>query len=138
MKVSHLKVTRAGLIALATTFIGQLVAFVPAFAPDKQVLISAVSGLISAAFLVANGVHALASSNVSVEDLKSGVLDFVHTELGKINFSALVHDAVQKHSVADVEQLVRTEIQKLLTGAIATPAAPSVTPPAPAPAPPAQ
>lgn len=60
--VSHIKITQASLLALFTTIVGQLVAFVPSLASKEQILISAGSTAIAAVFLVANAVHALAGS----------------------------------------------------------------------------
>jgi energy-converting hydrogenase Eha subunit A len=121
--VSHIKITKAGLIALATTVIGQLVAYVPSFAPDKQTLISLTSAAIAFAFLLANGIHALAGSNVSIPDIKDGVVHLVHDELDKVNFSALVKDAVALHSPADVEALVKAEVARILAAGFKAPAA---------------
>lgn len=137
MNLSHLKITQAGLVALATTIIGQLVAFVPAFAPDKQVLISAASGAISAAFLIANAIHKLADSNVSASDVKSGAIDAARTEIGKVDFNKLVSDAVTASSPADLEAMVRAEAQKAvsaLLGQLASAQAPVPAPAVPAPA----
>ena len=58
MVVSHYKITQAGLISAFTFIVGQLVAFVPSLGTDKQNLISAGSAAISAAFLIANAIHA--------------------------------------------------------------------------------
>lgn len=119
MSLNHLKVTQAGLVSLLTTIVGQLVAFVPAFGPDKQILISAGSSLIAAGFLVANSVHHLADSNVSAKDVEQGAINAARTEVGKINFDALVQSAVSSQSIPDLEGKVRAaaqaEVQRLLS-----------------------
>jgi hypothetical protein len=114
--VSHIRITQAGLIALLTTIVGQVVAFVPAFGPDKQDLISAGSAVIAAAFLLANGVHALASSNVNAKDVEAGAIAAARSEISKVNFDALISDAVNAKSPADLEAMVRAEAQKAVAG----------------------
>jgi hypothetical protein len=124
--VSHIKITQAGLIAALVAIVGQLAAFVPNIAQYQSTLISAGTAVIAAAFLIANAGHALAGSNVSVDDLKAGVDGFVHASLQKINFDALVKDAVDAKgipSVPDIEATVQAEVRKLLAGALTAPAA---------------
>lgn len=112
--MSHLKVTQAGLVSLLTTIAGQVVAFVPAFAPDKQLLISAGSSAISAAFLLANAGHHLADSNVSTRDVEDGAIAAARSELAKVDFNALVSDAVNAHGIGDVSAMVSAEVQSVL------------------------
>ena len=60
--VSHLKITQAGLVSALTFVVGQLAAFVPSISAAQQVLVSAGTAVIAAVFLIANAIHALASS----------------------------------------------------------------------------
>lgn len=126
MSLSHIKVTQAGLIALFTTIVGQVVAFVPAFGPDKQLLISAGSSAISAAFMLANAGHHLADSNVSARDVEAGAIAAARTEVGKVNFNELVQSAVSAQSVPDLESKIsaaaQAEVRRLLGQLALTPA----------------
>lgn len=118
MSLSHLRVTQAGVIALFTTIVGQVVAFVPAFGPDKQLLISAGSSAISAAFMLANAGHHLADSNVSAKDVEAGAIQAARAEVGKVDFNALVQSAVSAQSIPDLESKVdaaaTAAVQRLL------------------------
>lgn len=136
MSISHYKINQASLISALTFIVGQVVAFVPQFGADKQILISAGTAVISAIFLVANSVHALASSNVSAKDIEGDVSGFVKTEVGKINFNKIVQDVTAAHGVQGLEQQISAQIQvelrKILGAAATAPAEPI-----PAPVPPA-
>jgi hypothetical protein len=116
MTISHLKITQAGLVALLVTIIGQLVAFVPALAPDKQILISAASTAVAAAFLIANAIHALIATKVSSKDLETDLHTFVSTEVGKLDVNAIVDDAVTaKLDAKNIPSIVHAEFLKLLS-----------------------
>jgi hypothetical protein len=118
----HVKITSAGLTALLVTVVGQLVAFIPTFAPYKAVLISAGTAVIAAAWLLANARHALAGSNVSIDDLKSGIDGYLHAAVSKIDFNTIAKDAVDAKgvpSVSDIEAIASAEVRKLLSGALA-------------------
>ena len=115
--MSHLKVTQAGLVSALTFIVGQAVAFVPAFGPDKQALISAGTAVISAVFLVANAIHHLADSNVSARDVEAGAIAAARSEIGKVDFNSLVSDAVNAKSLPDLERLVGAEVQRIVSGA---------------------
>lgn len=119
MNQSHLKITQAGLVALFTTLVGQVVAFVPAFAPDKQVLISAGTALISAAFLIANSVHKLADSNVSARDVEDGAVAAAKAEIEKVDFNKLAQDAVSTQSIPDLEAKVKAEAEAAVQALLA-------------------
>ena len=82
--MSHLKVTQAGLLALLTTIIGQIVAFVPQLASQEQLLISIGSTAISLGFLLANAIHAVASAKLSTSTLELDVEAAVHRILGQL------------------------------------------------------
>jgi hypothetical protein len=82
--VSHIKITQAGLIALLATIVGQLVAFIPNLAGDQQILISAGSAAIGAVFMIANAIHALATSKLSVKVIEQDVPGQVKAELARI------------------------------------------------------
>lgn len=141
MSVSHLKVTQAGLVSLATTIVGQVVAFVPAFAPDKQILISAASAGIGFAFLVANAVHHLADSNVSARAVEAGAIQAAREEISHVDFNALAQQAVQAQASGQLAELAKGEAQAALQRVLgqlgAPPAAPSGPVPAAAAPPPA-
>lgn len=125
--MSHLKITQASLVSALTFIVGQLVAFVPAFGPDKQNLISAGSAVIAAVFLVANAIHKLADSNVSASDVKAGAIEAAKAELAKVDVNALVKDAVEAKSLPDLEARVSSEVQRIMSGLLtqaATPASP--------------
>ncbi|MBV9805230.1 MAG: hypothetical protein JO130_18675 [Solirubrobacterales bacterium] len=139
MSISHLRIAQAGVVALLTTIIGQVVAFVPAFAPDKQILVSAASTVIAAVFLVANAIHALIATKVSGKDLEGDVVSLAKAEVDKLDVNALVHDAVAGENI---EQLVKDELNRILVvaglatkvGAVPPAPTPAVAvPPAPAP-----
>lgn len=132
--MSSLKVTQAGLVSLATTIIGQVVAFVPAFAPDKQILISAASAAIGAGFLVANAVHRLADSNVSARAVEAGAIQAAREEIGRVDFNALAQQAVQAQASGQLAELAKGEAQAALQRVLGQLGAP---PPTPAPAVPA-
>lgn len=62
MKTTHISITQAGIIAGLTTVIGQVVALVPSWSPNKSILIQLCSAIVAAAFLGANAIHHLADS----------------------------------------------------------------------------
>lgn len=66
LKTPHIPSGAAALISALTFVVGQLAAFVPTIAQDQQILISAGSAVISAVFLIANAIHALASAKTPV------------------------------------------------------------------------
>lgn len=100
MPVSHLKIAQSSVLALTTSIIGVVVAFVPQWVPYQQVLIVAVSSGISAVFLIANAVHALASANSKPAPAP----------------------VVQ---VAGQEQAVRDEVARILSGGLTPATVPS-------------
>lgn len=118
--VSHIKISQAGLISAVTFIIGQIVAFVPAFGPDKQALISAGTAVISAVFLVANAIHALASSNVSARDVEHAAINAgrgaVQDALTHVDLNSLAQQAVNAQSLPDLEALAKKEVQRALSG----------------------
>lgn len=123
MPKSHLSITQAGITALFVTVVGQLVAFIPSFGPDKQALISAGSTIIAAVFMLANAGHKIADSNVSVQDVRAGAIDAARVELTKVNFGALVKNAVDSKSIPDLESKVHTEVQRIMSGLLGQAAA---------------
>lgn len=131
LDVPHFKIAQSGLIAILTSFIGQLVAFVPAFAPDKQILISAGSVAIGAAFMIANAVHAVIGSKIDVAELEQGVRGFVHDELGKVDFNAVVRQVTNAKDLPGIEKLVSDEIGQQLSKLATVLAGPSGPTPAP-------
>jgi hypothetical protein len=134
MSLSHLKITQAGLVGLLTTIVGQVVAFVPSFAPDKQILISAGSAVIATGFMLANGLHKLADSNVSTKDVEAGAVAAAKDELAKVDLNKMVADPVSANGVPDLEAKVRAEAQAAVQSLIARLGQPD---PLPAPATPA-
>lgn len=138
MTISHFKITQASLISALTFIVGQVVAFVPNLASDQQVLISAGTAVISAVFLIANSVHALASSKLSAKDLEGDVSAFVKSEVSKVDFNGIVTD-VTSHGVKGLEAQVSAEVQAELRKILGTPPAPAPAPAAaiPQPVPPA-
>lgn len=115
--MKNLKVTQTDLIALLVMIVGQVAAFVPSFAADKAIVISAGTAAITAAFLVAKAIHAVASSNVTAEEVKQGAANLVRSEIGKVDFNKLVEDAVDAKglpSAATLEALVKSEVNGLL------------------------
>lgn len=112
--MSHLSITKASLTSALTFIVGQLVAFVPAFGPDKQALLSAGSAVIAAVFLVANAIHKLADSHVDPKQVEDRAVEVAKAELGKIDLNSLAASAVNGN-LPDVPQLVRTEIGKVLS-----------------------
>jgi hypothetical protein len=132
--VSHLSITKASVTSAFTFVVGQVVAFVPAFGPDKQALISAGTSLIAAVFLIANSIHKLADSKVSIKDVENHAIEVAKAELGKVNLDSLAANAVNGN-LPDVPSLVRREIATVLSQMFNQP----VTADVPAPvAPPAQ
>lgn len=115
--MTHFKITQASLISLFTTVVGFLVAFVPNFASDQQVLIAAGTSTLSAAFLIANAVHAFIASKVSVSDLEKGIRDLAKDEIGKVNLNGLVQDALKG---VNLDSLVRDELSTVLSRAAGT------------------
>lgn len=112
----HLSITQSGITAMFVTIVGQLIAFIPSFGPDKQALISAGSTVIAAVFMLANGFHKLADSNVSAKDVQAGAIDAARSELTKINFDALVKDAVDSKSIPELESKIHGEVQRIMSG----------------------
>lgn len=107
--VSHVKITTAALVSLVTTLVGSLCAILPPLAPDKRTIIAALTGVIVTSSLVANAVHALASSKLSASVLEK-----------------------------DLEAAAQKALSRFLA-AVSEPKAPEPAPapvPAPAPAPP--
>lgn len=144
---THLTITQASVTAAVATVIGWIVAFVPAFGPDKQNLIAAGTTVVAAVFLLANAIHKLADSNVSTKDVETGAIEAARAELGRVDFTSLVKDAVDTKSIPDLEDKVKTEVQTLVAGlfgeaavksAAASPAPVTETAQAPAPAAPDQ
>lgn len=115
--------TQAHLVAIATALITQVVAYVPKWAPEKQLLISAAGIVIGAAFLIA---HAIQSGKASPADLAKDAAQFVQAEVGKVDFAALAKDALS----GNMSGVVQDELKKVLTsglGAVAAAPAPAPT-----------
>jgi hypothetical protein len=112
--VSHLSITKASLTSALTFVVGQLVAFVPAFGPDKQALISAGTAVIAAVFLIANAIHKLADSNVDPKQIEAHAVEVAKTELAKVDLNSLAASAVNGN-LPDVPALVKSEVGKLLS-----------------------
>lgn len=121
---THLTITQAGVTSALVTIVGWIVAFIPAFGPDKQALIAGGSTLIAAVFMLANAGHKLADSNVSVADVKAGAVDAARLELSRVDFNGLVQDAVESKGAPDVSALVQAEVQRVLAGLLGQAAAP--------------
>lgn len=120
--VSHVKITTAWLIALVHEVAGLATGLGVLHGNTAGLVVTAAVSAVNAGGLIANAVHALAGSNVSVDDLKAGVDGFVHAALGKIDFNALVKDAVDAKgipTVPDIEATVQAEVRKLLGSALA-------------------
>ena len=136
MTISHFKITSASLISAFTFAVGQVVAFVPQFGPDKQNLISAGSAVIAAVFLVSNAIHSLASSKLSAKDLEGDIGGLVQTEVGRVDFNSFISQAVAAHGIAGFEGVVAGQVQAELRRIFAAqaPAAPAqpMVPPTPA------
>jgi hypothetical protein len=133
MKLSHLSIKQSGLTSLFVMIVGQLVAFVPAFGPDKQALIAAGTTVIAAVFLIANAIHAVVASKVTAGDLEGGVQTLVKSELDKVDFNALVKDGL---SGQNLSALVQGELSKILSAAaVRIPAAAPAASPAGTPGP---
>lgn len=129
MTIGHYSITRATLIAAFTTVVGQLIAFLPSLGPDKQNLISAGSIVISAAFVLGNAIHALASSKLAPKDIEGAVGGMVRDELSKVDFNALAHDAISANGISGLEGLVSGQVQaelRRLLGQQATAPVPAV------------
>ena len=113
----HFNIKQSSVIALFSAVVAQVIAFVPAWAPDKAHIIAGGGIVVSAVFVVANAIHHLASSNTSRDMLVSNALDVMRGELGKIDFNSLVQDAVNAKSLPALEQTVKAEVQRLFSGA---------------------
>lgn len=118
---THFSITQASVTAGFVWIVGQAVAFIPSISNDQQILVSAGSAVIAAVFLVTNGVHKLADSNVSATDVKAGAIDAAQAaaqaELGKVDLNVLAQNAVQGRvpTPAQIEQLVERSLQDKLT-----------------------
>jgi hypothetical protein len=114
---SHFSITQASLITALTFVVGQLAAFVPAFGPDKQMLISAGSAAISAVFLIANSIHKLADSNVNPKQVEARAVEVAvntaRSELDRLNVPLVVDHAVASQ-MPDVPSLVTEKVRELL------------------------
>jgi hypothetical protein len=114
VSISHLKVTDALLVSIATSAVGAVVAIVPAWQPEAQAIVGGLTGIIAGAFLVANAIHAVVATRVSAKDLEGDVVGFARREVDRLDVGGLVHDAVSGENIAD---LVRSEVQDLLVRA---------------------
>ena len=82
--VSHVKITTASLIALVTTIVGAVCAIVPQWSTDKQIIIAALTAVITAVPLIVNSIHALAGSKLTLAAAERDVKTAVHAELQRI------------------------------------------------------
>jgi hypothetical protein len=126
--VSHFSITQASVTSAFAFIVGQVIAFVPSFAQDQQVLISAGTAVISAVFLVANSIHKLADSNVNtqavVEQAGDHAVAVAKAEVAKVDLNGLAQSAMSGN-LPDVKSLVRTEMATVLSEMF------KVTPPVP-------
>lgn len=113
-KVNLSQLSQAHIIALTTALITQVVAYVPAWAPEKQLLISVTGIVIGAAFLIA---HAI-SSKTTPADLAKSAETLVQAELGKVDLNALAKDALS----GNAGSVVQAELRRLLGSAPVAPA----------------
>jgi hypothetical protein len=84
MKIFHVKVTTASAIGLMTTIVGCVCAIVPPLAPDKRIIIAALTAVIVAIGLIVNAIHALAGANLSVSGTEQDIEAAVKTALARI------------------------------------------------------
>lgn len=110
--------THPHVVALATAGITQVVAYVPQWAPQKQLMISVAGVVIGGAYTIADAIR---SGKVTPESLAKDAAGFVQAELGKVDFNTLARDALS----GNASELVQTELRKVLASVVA---------PAPAPA----
>lgn len=120
MNLSHIKITPALLLAAGTSIITLLVSVVPAWAPEKQLLITILGSVLTAGGLLANGLHKLGDSNVSARDVEQGAINAgrgaVQDALSHVDLNAVAKEAVNAQSLPDLEALAKAEVQRALSG----------------------
>jgi hypothetical protein len=125
---THLPVTQAGLVSLLGAIVGTIVALVPAWKPDSQIMIQAGTYLISFGFLIANAIHHRAfASTISVHDVEMNAVRLAEEKLQSVDLNSLVKDAVEAKSLPDLEAKItaaaRAEVTRLLGQVASTPTA---------------
>jgi hypothetical protein len=83
-QASHVSITKAGIVALFTTVVGQVVALVPSWAPDKSHIIQIGSFAIAGLWLLANSIHAIAGAKDPVTAAEAEVKSLVEAEIKRI------------------------------------------------------
>lgn len=123
---THLKINQAALVGIVAQIVGMIVALVPSWTPQTQLLIGVGTTAIVVAYLIANAVHAFGASKApGLADLEGGLRGLVQDELDKVVPNG------------DIASVVQTALGGLLS-AVAKPAesapaaAPADVPPAPA------
>lgn len=135
MPVTHLKITQASLISALTFVVGQVVAFVPTLGTDKQNLISAGSTAIALGFIIANSIHALASSKNPVGLIESQLPKI--EEIGGKVLAQASQDVNKGASASEVISQAVSDEQELAQTPPVVALAPEPAPISPAPAAPA-
>lgn len=148
-KTSHFSITQTSIMAVVGAIATAIVTLVPAWSGESKVIVAAIGGVVVAGFPLWNAIHkladsilegrkALADSNVSAKEIEANAIAVVRSEASKIDFTALVRDAVNAHGIGDVEGQVRAEVARVLQGMFGQAAqAPMAAPPI-APIPPVQ
>lgn len=123
--MQHLKISQAGLVSAFVFVVGQLVAYIPNLAQYQSILIAAGTAVIAGVFLVANAIHALAASKISIADLEGGVEALVKGEVSKVDFNSIVHGALAGQNIG---QLVQQEVARMFAALSGTHTAPAAAP----------
>lgn len=112
----HLTVTQATLTAAFIWIVGQAVAFVPSISNEQQVLVSAGSLVIAAVFAVVHLVRdfTISKTKITLADLEDGIRTLAKDEASKIPVAQIANDVLSAHGLSNVEQLVKSELNKIL------------------------
>lgn len=134
--------TQAHVLAVLGDAVTAVVTFVPAWAPEKQVIIAALGGVVSNIYPLVTAVHKavdvieslVSAHKVTLASIEANAADVVKSEVGKIDFNKIVSDIEGAHGLtaSGVEALVEAKLKSLLGGlasAAPVPPAPVQSPP---------
>jgi hypothetical protein len=112
------KIDKAHILALLGIIGTGAAAIIPSESGNIQAVIVALGGGISALYPIVKAIEKLAESNVSPQEIaaeaQTNALAVARSEIGKVDFSALVKDAVDAKSLPDLEAMVETKARQVL------------------------
>lgn len=115
------RLNKAHLLALAGNIATAIVTLVPAWSSEKQLIVAALGGVISNTYPLVSAVHALVgvvekllASRPTGAQLLANAESVVKAEISKVNFDALVKDAVNAKSLPDLAAQMDATARRVL------------------------